>query len=82
MLAELKKLLEKDGFSVLTKGKGESLFLYVKGQAGCAEISMHDDKLWIEIWDSTDEETDDGPIKEITCETVEEACKELNSWIK
>jgi hypothetical protein len=83
-LIRLKKLLEKDGFSVKRTGKNwdKSSFLYIKGNVSSAEVSPDNNGLWIEFWDSVDEESYDDSVKETTCLTVEDAYKVLISWLK
>jgi hypothetical protein len=83
-LIKLKKLLEKDGFSVIKKGKDRdnSSFLYIKGNVSSAEVSPDNNGLWIEFWESVDEESYDDSVKETTCLTVEDAYKVLIAWLK
>ena len=82
MLIELKKLLKKNGFSFTQKGEGKSIFLYIKGNSASAEVSPDSNGLWIELWESIDEQSYDEPVKKITCTTVEDAYQVLSSRIK
>ena len=82
MLNDLTKLLKKHAFSISQKGDGNAHFLFVKGKVGSAEVSIHNNEIWLEFWDSIDEEENGGPIKEVTCGSVDEAYKILLSWLK
>ena len=82
MLKELKKVLLEKRYQVSSRGAGKSRFLFVKGDRTSAEISEDNMTLWVEFWETSDEEVDDTPVKDKTCKTLNEAIEVISDWIR
>ena len=55
---------------VAIRGNGDSLFLYVVGNGKSAEVSWNGDQLWVEFWNSLEE--DAPPISDATFDQIED----------
>jgi hypothetical protein len=56
---------------VAIRGDGSSRFLYIVGNGKSAEVSWHKERLWVEFWDSLNE--DAQPVAEAMFDSPQEA---------
>jgi hypothetical protein len=79
-LSLLYEKLQGNGLSVSRRGAGASSFLFVEHGGRSAEISIDNDKWWIEFWDRSDD-LDAPPVKEATLDDEVHVVKVLLEWL-
>ena len=79
-LAEIQKELVRHFGNVSLKGQGLSSFLYVVNKGRGIEISEHEESIWLEFWEKSDDE-DAAPVKEMTVSSSAEAVQETKRWL-
>jgi uncharacterized protein (DUF1697 family) len=82
LLDQVEKQLNGNKFSVSKRGTGKSSFLYIKDANRAAEISIDSEKLWVEFWDSADEEQLEPPLKEKTYSQIPQAVADIIDWFE
>ena len=81
MLYQLRDSLENQVEALSIKGEGLAKFILVEHNGRSCEVSIDNDKFWIEFWAESDDEYA-SPIKEATSQTVVEALKLIKEWLR
>jgi len=68
--------------SCFSRGEGKSEFLYVSSISRAVEISLENNSYWIELWDNSDPESGDPPVREMEVQSEEEVTKVVRSWCR
>lgn len=79
-LAEIHDELAPCFEKVVLKGQGSSSFVFAVNKGRAVEISEDDGGLWLEFWESSDDE-DASPVKEMTVDSCEKAVQETTRWL-
>ncbi len=74
-------LVSLKGVTVEKRGSGDSDFLFIKSNRRAVEASLDGDLLWVEFWDSADEESDDPPVRDKHFASLEDAIREIKEWL-
>lgn len=77
-LAEIQDQLSTQVETVALRGQGLSAFLYLANKGRVVEISEHEGKLWLELWEKSDDQND-APT--MTVDTCEQAVQEARRWL-
>lgn len=85
MTTELQKLQDAlaslEHLNIVLRGKGKSAFLYIRSSNRSAEVSIDDDRFFVEYWDVADEESDKAPIRSESVFSQDDAIKNVTEWL-
>jgi hypothetical protein len=80
-LIEIAEALKSHFGDVSLRGRDAAEFVFVQANSRAVEVSIDDNSIWVEFWDSVDEEAPVPSVKEATLATVEEAKTEITNWL-
>jgi len=63
------------------RGSGKSAFLFIKSNRRAVEASLSGRLLWVEFWNSADEENDDAAVRDAHFERLADATKAITEWL-
>jgi hypothetical protein len=81
ILQHIKKQLEAlGGLVVSERGSGVGKFLFVRSPNRAIEVYEEPSGIFIECWESADEEADDASVKKEIVKSESEALEKIKNW--